>query len=65
MSFYEELYKTIPRRIIMRALEIGLVSAAIGILAFGIEMGWFPPLWMGVAAATLKALRELRDSLKE
>ncbi len=61
---YEKLYKSIPRRILMRAIEIFLVSGVIGVLNFGLEVGWFSALWTGVVAAVLKALREWRDRKK-
>lgn len=65
MNIYEELYKTATRRTVMRGLEVGLISFLIGVLTVGMNAGWFPATWIGVVAAVLKALREMRDAAVE
>ncbi len=59
------IYKTIPRRIIMRFVEIFVVSGAVGVLETGLEKTLIPALWVGAISALVKALRELLKKRKE
>jgi len=59
---YEKIYETIPRRLLMRGLEIFFIAGLIGLGEWA--TAWVPALYVGIIEAVLKALREWKDRKK-
>jgi len=53
------MFKSAKGRVAYRFIEIFVLSGAIGLVASPQFESWLPPILTGVAAAVVKALREL------
>jgi hypothetical protein len=56
------IYNTTAKRIAMRFVEIFIISGAVGLLESTELASLIPPIFIGVVAAVLKAIREWQDS---
>ncbi len=59
------IYNTATKRIVMRFVEIFVVTGVIGLLSSQEFQSLLPAAVVGIVAAVLKALREWRDSKKD
>lgn len=59
------LYNTATKRIAMRFVEIFIISGVIGLLESQELTALIPPIFIGVVATVLKAIREWQDSKKK
>jgi len=55
------IYNTATKRVLMRFLEIFLISGAIGLLESPDLINLVPPILIGSIAAIIKLLREWKD----
>lgn len=59
------IYDTATKRIVMRFVEIFVISGMVGLLNSSELTALIPPIFIGVVAAVLKAIREWQDSKKK
>ena len=59
------IYNTATKRIVMRFVEIFVVTGVIGLLSSQEFQALLPAAVVGIVAAVLKALREWQDSKKD